>query len=416
MFLVNKYVFGFACCTVANLASAADLLADFVQAQRSDLTFLAATSDSETGRVMAKMSSWAFFPEARLSVTQMDNEDGMRRTASIAQPLFSLDRWLAMKESEPRLDIAAAGFERSQQELALRLFKAVSSFVEAREKLRLNESSIQTLKIQADSARKSYELGVGTVTDLRDTEVRLASMKSQYYALKANLDSSSKQYKSIVGKGLQGNEYGLSNGTIPLKIESIEYFVDRASTLSPNVRISAANAVLADIAADRSKAIYLPSVFAQAQVSDYRGRRVRSQGVIAKMEVPIQTGSYFTATAKEIEVKKQRDLEKDARSKAGLEAERLFALVESMRLELDARREAIQSAALSVEANEKSFAGGVRTKIDVLNALQAQYQAESDYVSALLRYGEGILSLHLNSAVGVDAALQSVQSQVFRRQ
>ena len=76
-------------------------------------------------------------------------------------------------------------------------------------------------------------------------------------------------------------------------------------------------------------------------------------------------------------------------------------------------REAIQAAELSLDANEKSFTGGVRSKLDVLNALEAVFNARDQHVNAQLGLGESLLQLQLTSAQDIDLVLRQVQAQVF---
>jgi protease secretion system outer membrane protein len=77
------------------------------------------------------------------------------------------------------------------------------------------------------------------------------------------------------------------------------------------------------------------------------------------------------------------------------------------------RVEAINASELSLDANEQSFKGGVRTKLDVLNALQALFQARADYASAQLRLGETFLSLLTVSATDADESLKQINDLLF---
>jgi outer membrane protein TolC len=131
------------------------------------------------------------------------------------------------------------------------------------------------------------------------------------------------------------------------------------------------------------------------------------------MEVPLQAGTYYKGTAAGLDLKRAEEQARNQRQMVALDVERLFSEVRAAQSELAVRREAIQAAELSVEANEQSFKGGFRTRIDVLNAIQAMFQAKADYASTLLRLGESWASLHLMTAHDIDTTLRQVQSYMF---
>jgi protease secretion system outer membrane protein len=64
-----------------------------------------------------------------------------------------------------------------------------------------------------------------------------------------------------------------------------------------------------------------------------------------------------------------------------------------------------EAAEFSVEANTKSYQGGVRTAVDVLNAIQTVFQVKSEYVTLATTQAQNILALQLLAAT---APLDSV--------
>ena len=72
--------------------------------------------------------------------------------------------------------------------------------------------------------------------------------------------------------------------------------------------------------------------------------------------------------------------------------------------------------ALSVEANDKSFKGGVRSQIDVLNSIQTYYQVQQEYVTAILTLADNYLNLLLQAATPTNDAVAQVQTLLFPEQ
>jgi len=390
------------------------LLVDYQRAHQNDPAFAAARAEYEANRIQARLAGTAYYPELKLSASQLENEGGTRQTLTVTQPIINADRWLTLKEAEPRQTIAEANLRKSQTELAQRLFKAVSALVETREKLEINRTSIGALQAQVDSARRAYSLGLGTITDVHDTEVRLAQARSQSFSLQAALGAAEKTYQAIVGEKPLPNSYALAGSAATIQLDSLQDYLDHASRANPSILASEQQSLIGEIGQKRAKAMLLPSVNAVAQQSAYGDTKTSYAGVVLKFDLPVQAGSYYKTQTAAADALKLKEQERDTRQKVSLEVDRLHGLVQASGAELAVRRDAIRAAELSVEANEKSFKGGVRSKLDVLNALQAMFQTKGDYVTAQLQMGDNLLNLLLNSGVDVGLALRQVQQHLFR--
>ena len=96
------------------------------------------------------------------------------------------------------------------------------------------------------------------------------------------------------------------------------------------------------------------------------------------------------------------------RAKVAIQAS--SAVFSDMRL---IRQAAIQAAKLSLEANEKSFEGGVRSQIDVLNAIEALDQTELDYLDARLNLAQNYFKLQLLGSADIESLLVLIHNQLF---
>jgi outer membrane protein TolC len=144
-----------------------------------------------------------------------------------------------------------------------------------------------------------------------------------------------------------------------------------------------------------------------------RNPALSNSGIALRMDIPIQAGSFFKGAAADLDLNKAQENERNTRQQIRLDVERFYNQLEAIQSELLVRDEAIKASELSLNANEQSFKGGVRTKPDVLNALQAVFQARADYASSQLRLGETFLSLLTVSAADADAALTQINDMLF---
>jgi protease secretion system outer membrane protein len=398
----------------AHSALANNLFDDYQSARKNDATFAASFADYETGRIQARTASTAYYPQGNFSRTQLPNESGSRQTFTISQPILNADRWLSLQEAEPRNALADVGLQKNQFELAHRLFSVVSALSASREKLLLNQTNIDALQAQTDSAQRAFQLGMGTVTDVYDAQVRLAQARSQSLILRSTLQAATRQYETIVGTRPQLDSYILANNMSALKLPALETFMDQARSINPSIRASEIGTLIGEITRKRAKAVFLPSLNASVQRSQFGDNTITSSGITLRLDIPLDMSSYSRIETADLALQKLKDTERAVKQQVELDIQRLHSDVQASLSEIAIRLEAIKAAELSVNANEQSFKGGVRSALDVLNALQALHQTKNDYVTALLQLGERLLNLQITAAVDIDLALKQVQTQLFK--
>jgi protease secretion system outer membrane protein len=82
--------------------------------------------------------------------------------------------------------------------------------------------------------------------------------------------------------------------------------------------------------------------------------------------------------------------------------------------EVAMQQSAVEAAELSVEANEKSFKGGVRSMQDVLTSIEVLYTVKADRVRSMLALADGLLNLRMIEGVNAADGLAEVESVLLR--
>ena len=77
------------------------------------------------------------------------------------------------------------------------------------------------------------------------------------------------------------------------------------------------------------------------------------------------------------------------------------------------RKAAVEAAELSVTANKKSFEGGVKSVIDVLNSIETVYVVKTEHATAVLALADNLLNLRLQQGYAADDSLAEVQALLF---
>ncbi|NQW94797.1 MAG: TolC family protein [Polaromonas sp.] len=398
---------------VAQPVGAQNLPQDFVKALSFDPSFQSSKADYQVGQRNVKQAKSVFFPEATFNTQRLANDTGTRATFTVTQPLLDAQRWMTLGQAAPQQLLAEVTLQSKRQELATRLLKAANAIILANESIRLNTSKMEALDQQAQAASQKLKLGQGTVTDLRDIEVKASQAKAQQLSFTTQLQNSLKAYEAITGVMPKVSEFELpithgGYGLLPLSD-----YTQLALRSGPNVLAARFNLEIAEFEVKKIKASFLPSVTAQYSYSKSTGAAVANSYVGIGLSVPLKAGTVYGMEAAEASVVKAQETLRETESKVRLESDRLVALVSSGIQALRIQREAIAAAELSVEANRQSYQGGVRTAVDVINALQTAFQVKSDYYNLATTQSENILNLILLAATDPQDAVTDTYRYLF---
>ena len=382
------------------------LVSAYAKAQRIDPLYQAALAERNANLISSRVAGSAYYPQMKVSTSQLENEDGgQRSTISIIQPIISADRYATLKEKNPRKELAEAVFRLKQNDLGKRFFKAFSELTLAREGLQQNKVRLDALQQQYSAGKRTFELGQGTITDMRDAEVRVLQAKAEDLKLRAALLAAEKEYESIVGERppmfslrQQGNSFSFDAGGQ----------VSDGADQNPDVLFARQNQRLGELAVTRAKSAWIPELSASFTMTDLDGVKDNFTGL--SLSLPLQAGNIFGMYSADANLAKLREETRDKERRVTLEIGRLIAMVESGVAEVEMRQSAIAAAELSVESNEKSYKGGVRTLLDVLASIEVLYSVKNDYVKSLLGLADNLLNVRIQQGADVAVGLKDVDA------
>jgi protease secretion system outer membrane protein len=370
----------------AQSAWALDLVGDYQKAITYDPTYQTAVAEFQANQASATQALVSYLPEANISNQRLDTDTTTRQTARITQPLFDLGRVATLRQASPRQGFAEATFLVKQQDLAMRLLKGANAIILANENLKLNAAKMAALDQQALAAKRKLELGQGTVTDLRDIEVKAAQAKSQQLTYKTALSVAIKQYAAITGVQPNPKDFVLEQKDRTLKLDSAQAYVDQALQSNPALLAARLSERVAELELEKTTGALIPTVSATYNTSKAGGTTNSYTGVLVNM--PLQVGSFYARKSVEANYLKAKEVSRDTEEKTRVEVEKLREEIETGLEALKIQKDAVSASELSFEANVKSYEGGVRSAVDILNAAQTVFQVKSDYVNILTSLSE----------------------------
>lgn len=388
------------------------LLKAYSNARAFDAQYQAALAEYEASRLQATASYFAYLPSLRYSESILEFERQNRKTTALSIPVFSIDRIGTFRSADSKAALAMANLRIKEYELLMRVVAAASEFAQACESLRTNEARIATLTGEADKARREYELGQGTITDQRDTQVRLDQARATQQSILARKLTAARSFRTLTGEAPRESDFVLVRRVKRLKLQSMDSVLSLAQASNAELMSAYSGLRLAELEHFRAKGALAPEVNYQITKSQTAVGTNDSQGIV--INFPLQAGGVMNVFTSGYGVDKAKAQVRQAELKVGQDVERFHTLVTAGLDESNIRLQAIESAALSVVANEKSFRGGVRTRLDVLNSVQTQFQVNEDYVTSLLSLANNVMNLGIQGAQAPEEIVVDLQRLLFQ--
>ena len=397
----------------ASSAHALDMVGAFGLAQQNDPKFQAAKSQQKVTTSQALGDRVSYLPNYTFTRQQLPTLNAPNNTQAVTQPIFNLGLAAQVAQGGPRSALAKSSFDAQAQELATRTVNAVNQIVLATETIKANQGQIAALESQAQGAKRKYELGQGTVTDMLDVQVKFEQAKANDLTLKANLKAAQDQFNAIVGVYPEKNDFILPNKHEKFAVNTLTNILDKVEKENPNILSAKANETIAKYDIAKVSGAWAPTVGYTWQKTMYNSATSINNGL--SISIPIDANSYvntYTAIANAQKSSSER-LATETQSK--FEAQRLYALIEAAQESIKIKWQASDIARQSVIANQKSYEAGVKSTTDVLIAISTLYQARVDYVQAVTQQGINLLNLLLVSAEEPENAVTQTQAFLFRR-
>lgn len=393
-------------------AQAIDLVESYNRARAYDPQFQGAMAERDANQSGADQAKSAFYPEGSISRSQIQTQSTPVQTITITQPLLSLDRLATFRQAEPRSNFANATYQSREQELAQRVLKSVTDIIRAKEAAVLNQAKIANLERQSARAKRLFDLGQGTITDLRDIQVKYEQAKANQYTLLVTQRAAERQFTSLTGVIPQANDFLLPADHKPVPLPPLAEFKTQLEQNNPQLNAARQTERISELEAQRVRGSLLPTVSAAHSRSTYGGTTINNTGFTVSM--PLNAGNYYSSNAAGFNAVRAKEDRRLAEEKARVELDRLYGLVEAGQDAIKIKRSAIDSAELSVEANQKSYDAGVRSNIDVVNSIQILFEVKNEYVQAVTGQAENLLSLILISGASPNEAIQQVAASYIK--
>lgn len=352
--------------------------------------------------------------------------DSTYQAVNLRQPLFNRPKWIAFDQARNRLSATEDSFSDERQKLGVRLTQTYFEAVIAEYQQQLMAAQLSSIEATLASAKRSFERGVGTRTDVDEAQAQWDRINADALASKQRLAVTRHQLAILIGRQVDdlsalagANEFT----AVVLGLPSLEAWTAKAEQENPELQSLRAQLEVARLEVRRGRAGHYPTLDLVLSTSKSAGDQpyapgfsMDSQKVGLELNVPLYAGGGQQATVR-YALAKLRQSEASYTSKRlalGLQVRREFQSVAEGVERIHALEQAVRSAEQALIANQKSAQAGLRSRLNVLNAEQVLVQARNNLVQAKLVYLLGIVRLHALTGTADAEAIGKVAGYFVR--
>lgn len=340
--------------------------------------------------------------------------------AQLTQPLFRWQNWVQYQQGALQATYAEAQFQIARQDTILRAAQAYFDVLAAQDTLAaanaLHEANTQQLAL----AKKSFEVGTVTITDVHEAQSRADLSSAQMIA--AESDLAIKRHALLVLTNKEPDALkGLRKGVALSRPEPADMQAWVSAAEGGNLSVQAAQIAdeIAGREVERNRAGHLPTVDVVASygnvatansLANFINTDIRSTVLSLQVNVPVFQGGAVSSRVREAAALREKaaaDLD-NARRTSAQNARQAYLGVNSGLAQVRAFEAAQISSASALDANRLGYDVGVRINIDVLNAQSQLYDTRQKLARA--RYDTLMAQLRLKAAAGAldEADIQAI--------
>lgn len=420
------------------LAQPLDLLQAWQRARQSDAAWLAVQATARAGSEVVPIARAALLPQVQLSMQRAHNGVDYAADGAPEQRYFGGHQTLTLRQAlyrpdlRARLDQAQAEqrevLARESAEGATLLGRVGEAYVDvllAGDRIGLLRAQIASARLQLAAAGRARVAGSGTRTDEDEARARLDLLQAQLLEANQALTGARQGLELLLQQpvdALMALPEALAGSSEALQTPpSLAQWLAMAEQGNPELQALQAQVDVAAHELRRARAAHLPSVdiLLQWQHSDRDGvtspsARYRQAQAGVQLNVPLYAGGGVDAAVRQA-------LSGQERARFALEAARRdlhnrvtreWRAVTEGQARTRAYGQAVLSAEQLVNATRASFAAGVRSNLDVLDAQERLASARSELTRTRLQVLASRLRLEALAGRADETALVPINAQL----
>jgi outer membrane protein/protease secretion system outer membrane protein len=417
-----------------------DLLQVYQAALQQDATLQAARSATRAEQERLPQARAQLLPNISLSLTENSNKlesttpdflgreqttlrdyTSSNQTLSLRQPLIRPQIWAQYRQAKAQAVDAQSVYHNEEQNLAVRVCGAYFEAMLAHDQMALIMAQQAVVKSQRDAAQKAYQAGLGTRTDIDETQARLDLNLAQEIEARQNVSYTLQQVQSLISDPITQLPKFNANKLESLELapQGLEEWIAQAEQNNPQLQALQARIIAAEEEINKTQSGHWPTLDLVAQLQKSASENVTNTSsrynnstVGLQLNVPLYAGGYYNSAVRQAQANLERAQHNydAAKRNLSLQVHKEYRGVTENLAKVKALELALRSAEQLVTSSQKSFQGGSRSILDILNAEQQRVSVQRDLMQA--RYIYLISQIRLLALTGKadQAAIQQINN------
>ncbi len=354
--------------------------------------------------------------ELPLSLEQGGYSDERQYNVQLTQSVFSWANWKSLSRAHKQVAEAEADYKAAQEDLIQRVATAYFNVLATQDTLEADQAALTSDTQQLEQDNKRYEVGLIPVTNVRETQAAHDTAAAAVIEAKRQLASTQQALREITDQDYPslakpGEDMALN----PPQPADPEHWVQ--VSMDQNLSLLSSR-LAADVARDSvevSRSGHFPTVGITASrgVQDETVNQITSFGgppeslrfplsqmnntISLQVTVPIFSGGNTQSQVRQAQyqwIAAKDHMQLVSRQTEHLARDSYNGLVSKI-AQVNALRQALESAQVALQATEAGYEVGTRTTVDVLQERQALVLAQTNYAQARYEYLNDVIALHL---------------------
>ncbi len=335
-----------------------------------------------------------------------DSYNQTQLALTITQPLLNVGNIAQIGVAQSTTEKARYEYQTAEMDLMVRVTEAFFSVLRAQDNLTSAQAQEKAIKRQLEQAKQQFKVGLIPITGVNEAQAAYDGARAARIGAEGALLISEESLQLLTGKS-----YGTLNTlaeNFPVKAPqpaTVQYWIDLALANNPDVKAAQKQKEVATTAVKAAKSAYLPYINAKAELG-YQNTDSDAETDMTNLALGVEMGwQIYAGGSTSANINKvghylnqsEQGLELTRRS-AALNARNYYIQVTTSVQQVEARRQALISSESALRATRSGYEVGTRNIVDVLQAEQAYYTAQTAYLDT--RYSYLVNLIKLKQAAG----------------
>ena len=317
------------------------------------------------------------------------------------QPIFNLDSWVQLSQSDNQIAQADAEYGAAEQAMIVRTTGAYLDILLAKDTLEFSSSEKRAFARQLEQAKQRFEVGLIAITDALEIQAGYDKSVADVIQAENDLDDKKEALREIIGD-IPVDLAGLGNELPLLKPdpENIETWTKLARVRNFNIIAQQNQAELAKKNIERQRSGHYPTLdirgsYAYQDDNSSFGLRGDTSRIGLELNIPLfQGGSTNSRTSQALfEFHAAQQLLTTARRAIVRQVKSGYRGVISTIAQVKARAATVKSSTTALEATKAGFEVGTRTSVDVVTEQRNLFRSKRDHAETRYEYIRNWLGL-----------------------